>query len=368
MKLTVRQENFSFGLNIVSKVASTKTVLPILNNILLEAKKGVLNLSTTNLEIAIITSIRAKVEKEGKITIPSQTLTNYINLLEEGLLNLELSDTEMQIKSEKSQAKLKCISAEEFPIIPQVSKREKIVFKAKTLKDAFSKIVHLVSPFETRIEISGILFEFSPEKKTKFTLAGTDSYRLAEKKIEAEELTLKNDIHLIIPVKTLQELIRIIGEEGEVEIYPSENQILFIYEETKIVSRLIAGRFPDYKQIVPTDFKTRLRVEKEPLLKGIKAVGLFSRAGINDICLEIEKKSVFISSVNSPIGESNVEVKAEVEGETNKITFNYHYLLDGLSNLSGDEIILEMTADNTPAIIRSEKEPDYFYLVMPIKQ
>lgn len=368
MKLTILQENFSRGLNIVNRIASSKTILPILNNILLEAEPGVLNLSTTNLEMAISTSIRAKVEKEGKITIPSQTLTNYINLLEPGSLTLELINTEVQIKSKKSQAKIKCISAEEFPVIPSIIQREKLVFKAKNLKEALVKLLPVVSPTETRVEISGLLFELNSQDKMKLTLAGTDSYRLAEKIINLESSSIKDDLHLIIPVKTIQEVVRIISEEGEVELYPSENQILFVYQETKIISRLIAGRFPDYKQVIPTHFKTRVRLEKELFLKGIKAVSLFSRTGINDISLKINKNAVLVSSVNSSIGESIVEIPAELEGETNEIVFNYRYLLDGVSSLNEDEIILEIASETAPAIIRSEKDPYYFYLVMPIKQ
>ncbi len=368
MKLLVLQENLSRGLNIVNKIASSKTVLPILNNILFEANPGVLNLSTTNLEIAIITSIRAKVEKEGKITIPSQILTNYISLLEKDPLTLQLIDTEIQIKSKKSQAKIKCISAEEFPLIPTVVKKEKIIFQAKDFKNALSKIASLISPTETRIEISGILFKSNSQEKMKFVLAGTDSYRLAEKVIEAKKATKEDDLHLIIPVRTIQELIRVIGEQGEVEFYPSENQILFVYQETKIISRLIAGQFPDYQQIIPTNFKTKVRAEKDAFLRGIKAVSMFSRIGINDISLKINKSSVLISSVNSPIGESVFEMPAEVDGEANTIIFNYHYLLDGFSSLVGQEIILEIVNDAAPAIIRSEAEEDYFYLVMPIKQ
>lgn len=327
-----------------------------------------MNLSTTNLEIAVITSIRAKVEKEGKITIPSQTLTNYINFLEEESLVLELINSEIQIKSKKSQAKIKCISAEEFPIIPSVPQKEKVVFKAEVLKNALNKTSSLVSPLETRIEISGVLFKSDPENKKRFILVGTDSYRLAEKSIFTEENTNKSDFHLIIPVKTVQELIRIINEKGAVEVYPAENQILFVYQETKIVSRLIAGQFPDYQQIVPSVFKTRIRVEKDSFLKSIKAVSLFSRTGINDVFLKTNKDSILVSSVDNQLGESNIAVAAEIEGDENEITFNYHYLIDGLNNLSGNETVLEINSDLTPAVLRSEEEPDYFYLVMPIKQ
>ncbi|MFA6146498.1 MAG: DNA polymerase III subunit beta [Patescibacteria group bacterium] len=371
MKFSCLQENLSQGLNTVSHLAGiNKSGLPILNNILISTEKGGLKLSSTNLEIAIETIIRAKIEEEGTFTVPSQIFNNYINLLPLGeVLNLEIKDNELIIEAKNQTAKIKGSSSEEFPIIPQIEKKEKIIIESKILKDALEKIIFTISPNEIRMEISGVLFTLNYPKDKNLTIVGTDSYRLAEKSIVLKELSVKEIKNIIIPAKTLQELLKIIKNEDNVEIYLLENQILFIYQNTELVSRLISGIYPDYKQIIPQNFKTKTLLNKDDFLKTVKAASFFTKSGINDIFLKLiaKKNQVQISSLNNQVGENKAVLEGEISGEDNEIVFNYRYLLDGLINLGGEEVNIEVTNDNTAAVIRSVSDESYLYLIMPIK-
>lgn len=370
MKFSCLQENLSHGLNMVGRVAGiSKAGLPILSNILLTAKKGSLKLTTTNLEIAVESKVRAKIEKEGQITIPAQLLVNYIELLPNEPISFELIKTELNIKTKNQKSKIKGISAEEFPIIPQIEKKIKYSIKGEELKNALEKTLFTISPSETRVEISGALFAFNYPSKNKLTIVGTDSYRLAEKIVDFNSNNGKNEKRIIIPTRALQELLKIIKDGDQIEIYLSDNQILFIYQDTELISRIINGEYPDYRQIIPEGIRTKIIVNREDFLRTIKATSFFSKSGINDIVLKFSSKEnkIQVSSLNNQVGESHANIKAEITGEQNEITFNYRYLIDGLNNASGEEVLLDIVNDNTPGKLTSEKDKDYLYLIMPIK-
>jgi len=369
MKLTCLQENLKKGLSIVNHLKSSNISLPILNNVLIKATKGKIVLTTTDLEIGIKTVVRGKVEKEGEFTIPIQLFSNYINLLPNKQVKIEAQKDFLLIKCENYFTKIKGIPASEFPLIPKVEKKEKFSFKIKELKKAIHQVNFVVNPSEMRTEISGVLFNFNAPKEGFTTLVGTDSYRLAEKIVEFNNFNNKENKKIIVPLKTLQELLNILEDgEEEIEIYLSENQILFFFNETELISRLINGEYPNYKQIIPEEFKIEAKTSIDKLIQAIKGTGLFSRSGINDIDLDFNSKDneIIISSSNSEIGESTSKVEADISGENGKITFNYRYLLDGLQNLEDEEVVMKISDSKSPGLIKSIKDENYIYIVMPI--
>lgn len=371
MKFSCLQENLFAGLNINSKIAgNSRTSLPVLNNILLTTQEGSLKMSTTNLEMAIETKVRAKIEQEGQITVPAQLLTNYISLLSENeVLHFETVKDELNIKSKNQKTKIKGKPAEEFPIIPHIDGKDKYVIKSDLLKNTLEKTIFAISSTEVRVELSGALFSFNTPKADRLTIVGTDSYRLAEREIPIKKAPNNNKRNIIIPVKTLQEVLRILKEKGDVEICLSENQVLFIYRETEIISRIISGEFPNYKSTIPESFKTKAHINKEDFLTAVKGASFFARLGVNDINLKFLSKDnrLIVSSLNNQLGENETTLPIEITGENNEIVFNYHYLIDGLTNVSGREVGLEIVNDNMPGIIRSTADEFYLYLVMPIK-
>ncbi|MDA2935779.1 DNA polymerase III subunit beta [Patescibacteria group bacterium AH-259-L05] len=371
MKFSCRQENISYGLNIGSKIAGTsKSSLPILNNVLLSAESGTLIISATNLEMAIEVKIRAKVEKQGKITIPAQILNNYINLLNENeVLNFKAVKNELNITSENQKTKIKGEFAEEFPIIPHIESKEQYILKSKTLKNALEKTVFAISSTEVRAELSGVLFSFNTPHDNKITLVSTDSYRLCEKQIDIKKTSHKNKKNIIIPVRTLVELLRVIKDKDDIEVSVSENQVLFKYDDVEIITRIISGEFPNYKSTIPPEFRTKVLIKRESFLTAVKGAGFFTRLGVNDINIQFIAKNnkLVVSSLNNQLGENQTTLKADISGEDNEIVFNYHYLIDGLTNIKGKEVSLEIVNDNMPGVIRSEDDKHYLYLIMPIK-
>lgn len=369
MKVSCTQENLNQGLNIVGHLAIKNSNLPILNNVLLKTQEGGLLLSATNLEIGINCKIRAKVENNGIFTVPANLLSNFISLINnEEKVDIELVNKELIIKSGQQETKIKGEDASEFPLIPEIKKENKNIIKSEDLKKALSQVVFAVSLDETRIEISGVLMIFN--HKT-LTLAATDSYRLAEKKVALKEGN--NNQQIIVPQKTAQELFRILQSlptEEEVEVYINDNQVLFAINQVELVSRLIEGNYPDYQQIIPKEHKTSVIVEIKDFIKIIKRAALFSKIGINDVNLNFneERQVITVKSANSQLGENTSEVSAVIKGGGNNIVFNYRYLLDGLNNLDEEKAVIKIIDNSNPGLFCGEGAEDYLYLIMPIRQ
>lgn len=375
MKISILQENFKKALQIVSRIAGKNVNLPILNNILIKSQNGNIILTTTDLEIGVTSKVRGKIEKEGSYTVDSKLLSDYISLLPNKKIDIELIDKKISIKCDNYKTTIKGMDSEDFPLIPEIDGNNTYKIKIKDFKNALSQIIFAVSTNETRVELSGVLFNFS---NNKLILAATDSYRLAEKNVELNgDNSTTEDKKVIIPSKTLQEVIRIISvvndgelESGFVELCVGENQVLFSVAETKIVSKIIEGQYPDYQQIIPTKHETSIIIEKAELVRAIKTSSIFSRTGINDVNLDFPKgkNKTIISSISSQSGENIVELDSEVVGIDNSIVVNYKYLLDGINNIHSDNVELKLVNSNTPCILKPENDDSYIYIVMPIKQ
>ena len=376
MKILSLQENLKQGLFVVGHIAGKNVNLPILNNIMIKASNGIIKISATNLEIGVVTTIRGKVEEEGSFTVNSKIISECVNLLPNKKVEIELKENNLLVDSESCKVKITGQSAEDFPLIPDVDKKNYYSAQIEEFKKAVSQVVFAVSLSESKIELSGVLFSFN---NNNLILASTDSYRLAEKELNIKTINIE-EIKIIVPAKTLQELIRILSgvqadsvneENNEIKFYISDNQILFTYGAVELVSRLIEGQYPDYQQIIPIVSKTQALVDRAELIRATKLASLFSKTNINDINLDFpkEKNQLVVSAVSGQTGENVTNLEAKVSGEDNSIVVNYRYLLDGLSNIEGEIVKLEIIDNNTPCIIRAENNAgDYLYIIMPIKQ
>lgn len=368
MKLYCTQENLSRGLNVVSHLAGKSTALQILDNVLITAKKGSINLSTTNLEMGINCQIRGRIEKEGKITVPAKLFTDYINLLPNEKINLEENEKKVYLRCTDQETTIQGMSADDYPLTPTLEKKNKIQINNEEFKEAMRETVFAAAYDETRPEISGVLLKVE-DKKAK--LVATDSYRLAEKTVKIETKGPEQK-ETIIPARTLQELMRVLSitTNENLEIYLAENQALFCLDDIKVISRAIEGSYPDYQQIIPKEFKTKVVANKEELLKSIKTTSLFSRSGINDITLKIQpsRKELIISAVNAQLGENVSRLKVSAEGEENEIVFNHRYLLDGLQNIASEKVVMEIINNTNPGVLKPQDKDSYLYIIMPIKQ
>lgn len=375
MKISSLQENLKAGLSVVSHVAGKNINLPILNNVLIEAKEGNIKMVATDLEIGVICMVRGKIEKEGSFTVESKIISDYIALLPNQKVDLELKDKKLNIRSDNYKTIIRGQAADEFPLIPKMERKNYFKAKIEDFKIALSQVIFAVSTAETRIELSGVLLSF---KKDELTIVATDSYRLAEKRIKVVSNSEKEAL-IIVPAKTLQEILRIIGvvkqedirdKNGEIIFYVSDNQILFALGTTELISRLIEGQYPNYKQIIPVNKETSIMANREELIRAVKAASIFSKIGINDVNLDFPhgKNKIIISSASGQTGENITEINATVEGKDNGIVVNYRYFLDGLNHINSENVIIELTNGNTPCILRPEKNSEYLYIIMPIKQ
>jgi len=370
MKLICTQQNLINGLNTVSNIVGKNVSLPILNNILLVVKNNVIKLISTNLDIGIKTIIRGKIETEGELTVPAKLLVDYVSLLNSDNIVLEKKDETLIIKTEDKETIIKGQGAEEYPIVPDLNDHNGIKPGVKEFKNALNQVLFAASYDDVRPELAGVFF--NSDGKT-LTMVATDSYRLAEKKIEfSQDKKQIGKFSKIIPIRVLHEVARNLkDEEKNFELIFNENQVIFKFGETVIISRLIEGNYPDYQEIIPDNYKTKVELDKTEIINNIKTASLFSKTGINDILLEFNSKNneTKVSAVNVQLGESKATIKSKIEGENNSVVFNYKYLLDGLQNTQAKKINLELISSDSPVLLKANGgEDNYLYLIMPIRK
>jgi DNA polymerase-3 subunit beta len=385
MKLICTQDNFKKAIINSERIVSKQNTLPILNNILLEADKGYLKISATNLEIGIEIKIGAKVEDSGKITIPARLLSNFSTNLSEGEnIELEILDQNLKIKNGLTKAVIKGFSADDFPLIPQKSTEFILSIGIIKLRDIFSKLLISVAHNEARQELMGMNVIFG-EKELFF--AATDGFRLSEYVLKIEEGDVNRDKYvefrektnnIIIPINTLIELNRIISnniDDTVVRVFIEEGQIFFEIGEIKIVSRLINGKYPEYKHIMPVSYKTTIIGDKKILQNALKIAGVFVSNKSNEVVLKIdaEKKNVLIDTKSAEVGENSTQIKFEVQGDSQEIVFNLKYLMEGIGVVTTNNLALSANSDSSPVAIKEVAGEargvleDFTYIIMPIK-
>jgi len=368
MKFTCTKENLYRGLSVVNHLAGKNTTLPILNNVLLKAENGLLELSTTNLEVGIKCQVRGKIDNEGAFTVQARLLTDYVNLLPSDAIDLQVKDSELNVACQQFKTKIKGVNAEDFPLIASIDAKGSLSLSLSAFKEALGQTLFSVAMDETRPEISGVLFHLTGKH---LILAATDSFRLAERKLELPQ-AVTEEAKFIVPFRTLQELNRILSEdEGEdaLTIAWTENQVGFSFSGIELISRLIEGQYPDYHQIIPTNFKTEALFDTKECVQLVKSAALFCRAGINDIQFNVDsdKGTLEVKAANTQVGENKAGMTAETTGDTNEIVFNYRYVLDGLQNINSDKVRLKLIDRHNPGVFIPEGKNDYTYIIMPIK-
>jgi len=366
MKVSLLKENLSKALNTTGRIVGIKGTLPVLSNILLSTEDGRIRVSSTNLEIGINYFIGAKIEKKGSITVPAKLFSDFIASLPNEKVDLELDDLTLKIKNINYSSEIKGISGEEFPIIPNIKENKVLSLKAKDLKDALKIVYFAASIDDSRPILSGVFFNKTDDN---LTIVATDSYRLAEKSLKISK-EFKENFQIIVPVKTTQEIFKIISDNPEsvVDIYTNENQILFEIGNIELISRLIEGQFPNYKQIIPETSETKATVNTNEFIGILKTSILFAKENANTLKIIIGSKGKLEVVVEATqIGSNNVFIEADVDGKGGEISFNGRYLIDILQNLNTKEVSLEITGKLSPGLIKSEEIKDYLYLIMPLR-
>ncbi len=394
MKFTCTHENLNKAINVVSKIINKNTTLPILNNVLLKTDKNGLILNSTNLELGVSYWIGGKVEEEGEITVPTKLFANFISNLPNGNVEIKQNEDILSVKCNGYKTNIKGLSAKEYPIMPKIENKPIFKLNSNEFKHALYQILPAISNSESRMELTGVFVNLSQIKKNILTLAATDSYRLTEKKIKLkkenineEALNVLGDVSsIIIPRATIQELVRDLDNKEEIiEVIISEKQILFNFGSASMISRLIEGRYPDYKQIIPNEFLVKVEIEKKEILNAIKIASLFASASNNGIQIKIAENSdsLEIIAETSDIGNNTSKIpaiisikpgfknaekeSAETQGNDLNIVYNYKYLIDGLNSIDGDKSVLNINGESVPTVLSSSISDDYVYIIMPIR-
>lgn len=366
MQISVLQEDLSKALSSSIRFINSRSSLPILGNFLLEAQKTKLKIKATNLEMSISTSIGAKADEEGLVTIPSKTFMEIIANLGIGQLNLSLEKEELKIKSNNFEAVIPTMPANDFPSIPEkIETKHSFSLSTSDLNKILSKILFSTSLDETRPVLGGVLFIF---KKDSLSLVSSDGFRLSRKVIKLEGSVIETQI--IIPRNALIELIKLSSHEEVIyfEVKKDENQLVVKIGDIFLSTRLIEGNFPDFEKIIPTSSTTTIKLDKNELLKAVKLASIFAREEASIIKIKTNESSLEIDSEGVKAGKQKSVVEASVEGDTSLgISFNYKFIEEFLNEVEGENIEIKLTDSVSPAIFIDPKDLDFLHIVMPVR-
>lgn len=368
MKIIILKENLKNALSSVERGITENNNLPILRNVLLKADKNFI-VSATNLEIGVTYLAAAKITAPGSITVPFSPLYTIIQNSDSERINLIAEANTLIVKTDNYEAKIQGVSSEEFPIIPQIEHKDTfITIESEILKDAINQVFGAAQASELKPELSGILFDF---QVSMLKLAATDSYRLAEKTLLNNDFktSLQKGAKVIVPLRTISEVLRIFPLDKPIQIHLDPHQILFTNTVVSLISRLIDGQYPDYAAIIPKQIETELVMEKENLLSALKLVGGFAgKAADLKLRAKKEAKVLEVYSSNQYVGENNYLVPARRTGDGfSEMSFNGRYLMDGVRVLGGESLSFGSNGANKPAILKTVGDTSFFYIVMPLE-
>ncbi len=373
MKLSCLQENLSRGLGVVGRAVATRTTLPITNNVLLATDQSRLKLVATNLEMAISYWIGATVEEEGTITVPARLLAEFVNSLPNDRVDIDLSPRTktLGLKCARFEARISGVDAKDFPPIPAIDEGTTTKVEVGAISQGISQVAFAAASEESRPVLTGVNAQFDGEL---LTLAAADGFRLAVYKLPLTT-PVSQKTEVIIPARTLTELNRLMDDGGEtvdITINPNRSQALFRLKDTELVSQLVQGTFPQYAQLIPQSYNTRVTVDVAEFLRATRTASIFARDGSGIVRLvvtsggELAPGKLTISARSEEIGDDVGEIDATVEGEEAKIAFNGKYLIDVLSALHEPQVALETTNPSSPGVIRPVGVDNYIHVVMPM--
>ena len=374
MKISCLQQNLSRGLAIVGRAVATRSNLPVLQNVKISTQNDMLVLTGTNLDIAITTKIGAQIEEEGEITIPARLLTDFVNTLPDDRIDIESSADLMSVtlKCLRFEANINGTDPSEFPPIPTVDEGSTIKIDPQILKETVDYVAFAAATEDSRPVLTGIKIEVNNDD---FTFAAADGFRLAVYQGKLSD-SIEDNFEFIIPARSMQEIGRLIGTDSspvEFTVTPAGTHALFNIGKVDIVSQLMPGSFPNYRSLIPENYKNQVLADLSDFTNAVKTASIFARDGSGIVRIQIvgngESAGLSISSRAEELGENQGEIDARVEGEIDeesRIAFNNKYLADVLDVLGDGEVVFEMTGASSPGVLRSISKPGYTHVVMPM--
>lgn len=377
MKVQVLQENLQRGLSIVGRAVATRATIPIISNVLLQTEEGRLKLAATDLDISIVAWVGAKVDEPGATTVPSRLISDFVANLPAATVSIEVPASGRQVRLEcaRNDSTIHAMDAADFPRIPEIRDGVGVTFDPRALRRAIERVEFAAATDDSRPVLTGVSFK---SDGPRLTLAAADGFRLAVADITLEQSPAE-PIDVIVPARALRELSRLIGDSSlpvEMRINPQRSQVLFEWDDVQMVAQLIQGTFPNYNQLIPAQFNTRVVVSVDEFKRETRIAAIFARDGSGIIRLQMQPGEggmpgqLVISARADEVGDNEGRLDAKVEGEASRIAFNSRYLQDVLSVLSGN-VALEMTSPSAQGVFRPVDEngiaePGYVHVVMPM--
>jgi DNA polymerase III subunit beta len=382
MKFSCKTSDLLGGIQLVSRAIGTEQVLPILQNILIQVEGKRCTLSATNLELSIVTSFEVTIENEGSITVPAKAILNFMQYNQDEQVVLETSEgTQLKLHSKRAKAVISGEPANGFPNIASIQKETTLTLPIPPLLRALHLVTFACAKTTSRPVISGVFVRL---EKGKLIFVGTDSYRLSEHKISVEGLT--GEISCIIPARFLEELKGVIAlhrgrdeekkekekekkekTEETLEMNIGSQQVEVHIGYTRLVSRLIDGKFPDYIQVLPKEKNTVATVYTKDLLNAVKRMHYFAKEQSNNITFAFNKDGVHLTTRQTQLGKDESTINAELDGKENKIAISSTYIIDFLARLDTEKVAVELSDKMHPAVFRIPGDESYLHLIMPLR-
>ncbi len=362
MKFSVAKEKLLEGLQQVQNVVSTRTTLPILSNVLLQAHGDEIHLTTTDLDVGVRGSCEADVEKDGATTLPARRLFNIVRELPSSEIQIDVNGKNAaSIRSGQSFFKILGLPEEEFPPLPKFEDAKVVTIRQKDLRDGLRKTSYAISTDETRYVLNGVLFSF---KDNKLTLVATDGRRLAMVEIELE-FPRSHEAEFIVPTKAVTELQRLLADDGEIKVSMGSGQIAFDLSKTLLVSKLIEGNYPNYRQVIPSEAKERIKLERETFLNSLRRVSLLASDKSHSVKLSFSKNNIDITATTPEVGEAKESLAVAYKGRDFSIAFNPEFLMAPLRALTEDEVFLDLIDEMSPGVLKIQTP--FLYVLMPMR-
>ncbi len=367
MEIKILQEKLAKALNIVSRVAGgSRATLPILNNVLVRVDDGKVTLTTTNLDMAVVSYLPAGQCQNGVVTVPARLIAEFVGNLPRGeMVEISAKNEKVEIRAGGYRSVINGATADEFPELPEIDEAQVVKFRmgVEEFKDGLSQVMMATSNDTTRPALTGVYFN---TYEGALYLAATDGYRLAERKFIEE---VESEVKVIVPTPSLQEVLRSLSDDvAEIELWFDETQVRFKFGDIEITSKLIGGSFPDYRQLIPKQTEIMTVLKRDELMRITKLAALFAKeVGGSIVCrTSVENESFAVASVANELGENNSEIKVKVEVD-GKVTLNSRFLLDALNALDGNEVEFSFSNRLDPIVLRATKKTDYVHIIMPLK-
>ena len=362
MKFSIEKDQILEALQKVQSIVGQRTTLPILSNVLLEADNGKLTLTTTDMEVSVRTSLEAEITESGATTLPARRFFSICRELPNHQVEISVSATDVaEISSGSANFKLEGLSKADFPPMPTFEESFSYQLKQGTLRDIFQKTSYAASTDESRAILNGSLMAL---RDNKLTVVSTDGRRLAlvEQEIDIPE---EAELDIVVPSKTINELIKTLGDEGEASIKTSATQVAFEFGNILIISKLIDGTYPNYRQVIPSQCEERIAIDRETLQSAIRRVSLMLDDQAASVKVKITENRIELLTSSPEVGEARESVPVKYSGKDITIAFNPAFMMAPLKHLDSDEVFLELSDELSPGVIKSNVP--FLYVIMPIR-